>query len=113
MRRMFLRLLALVAALGAGLLCAEAADLNNAASQAACQQCEIRNGCTWCPNDYCRKPKPGAPATPCEWAPNDYCRKPKPGAPPTPCQWAPNDYCRKPATPLPKNCEPWYRCVAQ
>lgn len=64
---------------------------------------------TWCCDDYCKKPLPGAPPCPCGTC-DDYCRKPLPGAPPVPCGTC-DDYCRKPLPGCPRNCEPWYRCA--
>jgi hypothetical protein len=66
--------------------------------------------CSWCPNDYQRKPLPCIPLPPCLGCANDYLRKPLPCVPPPVCG-GPNDYCRKPLVFVRPNCEPWYSCV--
>ena len=66
--------------------------------------------CTWCCDDYCRKPLPVVPC-PTRGCVDDYCRKPMTPVPPCLGCWHPNDYCRKPLTGCPQNCEPWYVCV--
>jgi hypothetical protein len=68
--------------------------------------------CYNCPDDYCKKQLPCAPACTRCGLPDDYCKKPLPCVP-CPVKGCGDDYCGK-SFPwcLPPSIEPWYSCGA-